>query len=212
MIELKIKTFDDMSLQTYYAIEKLKNDNTKDAVDFEIELLSILCGCSVDDILDLPLSKYQALRAEAQYVADFPTITPNCPDNMVINGHKYAISKDLTKITTAQYIDFQNYLKMENNVQYVLSCFLIPEGKKYGQGYNVDDVINDILQLDIVAALTVCFFFINLYLTSIKSILHSLELRMKKEIKKTKNKEIKKQMLKKLEEIHSLINGAGLTA
>lgn len=208
MIELKIKSFKDMSLKTYYELDKLKNKKI-DAVDFEIELISILCGCSVDDILDLPISQYQALRAEAQFVADFPDIVPNCPDNMTINGHKYAISKDLSKVTTAQYIDFQNYLKMENNVQYVLSCFLIPEGKKYGQGYNVDDVINDIMDLDIIDALTVCFFFINLYLTSIKVILHSLESKMKKEIKKTKNKEMKKQLTKKLEEIHLLINGVG---
>lgn len=208
MIELKIKSFKDMSLKTYYDIDKLKNKEI-DAVDFEIELISILCECSVNDILDLPISQYQALRAEAQFVADFPDIVPNCPDNMTINGHKYAISKDLSKVTTAQYIDFQNYLKMENNVQYVLSCFLIPEGKKYGQGYNVDDVINDIMDLDIIDALTVCFFFINLYLTSIKVILHSLESKMKKEIKKTKNKEMKKQLTKKLEEIHSLINGVG---
>lgn len=208
MIELKIKSFKDMSLKTYYDIDKLKNKEI-DAVDFEIELISILCECSVNDILDLPISQYQALRAEAQFVADFPDIVPNCPDNMTINGHKYAISKDLSKVTTAQYIDFQNYLKMENNVQYVLSCFLIPEGKKYGQGYNVDDVINDIMDLDIIDALTVCFFFINLYLTSIKVILHSLESKMKKEIKKTKNKEMKKQLTKKLEEIHLLINGVG---
>lgn len=208
MIELKIKSFKEMSLKTYYELDKLKNKKI-DAVDFEIELISILCECSVNDILDLTISEYQAIRAEAQFVADFPDIVPNCPDNMTINGHKYAISKDLSKVTTAQYIDFQNYLKMENNVQYVLSCFLIPEGKKYGQGYNVDDVINDIMDLDIIDALTVCFFFINLYLTSIKVILHSLESKTKKEIKKTKNKEMKKQLMKKLEEIHLLINGVG---
>lgn len=206
-MKLKIDDFSKLTLRKFYEIDKLKN--TEDVVDYEIGVIAILCDCTTNDILELPIGEYKQLRAEAQFLANFPDIKPNCPDNITINGKKYDIMRDLDKVTTAQYIDFQSYLKMENNVQYVLSCFLIPEGKKYMSGYNIDEVINDILELDIKSALSVCFFFTSLYLLSISSILHSLESRLKKQIRKTKDKEMREKLMSLRTQIDSLINGDG---
>lgn len=207
-LKLEINSFNNMSISDYEKIYSLK-DNMTDAIDYEIELLSVLCNCSVDDILDLPIHEYQRLRNEAQFIAVFPDIKPKCPEKININGHKYVLTKDVSKITTAAYIDFQSYLKMENNTVYVLSCFLIPEGKTYNEGYNIEDVISDIKTLDIITALEICFFFISTYLNLTKGIVRYLESEIKKQMKQTKDKEIKKKMKEALKQMHSVANGVG---
>lgn len=207
-MELKIKTYNEMPLRVFQKIDKLRTE-TKDVVDFEIELMALLCDCGIVTIMDLPIVEYRELLTQAQFIGSFPEVEESCPDRMSINGHNYVVTKDLTHINTAQYIDFQNYLKMENNTAYVLSCFLIPEGKKYMQGYKIDDVVNDILDLDVVSALGVCFFFINSYLLSIRTIVSYLVSQMKKEVRKEKDKEKKKKLKMVVKEMTSIINGVG---
>lgn len=209
-MKLKYDSFNNMPLRVYNEIVKLK-DSDKDAIDFEIALIALLCDVPETDILDLPVLEYQELLKETSYISEFPNLdNVPIPDKVIINGITYIVQKDIKSITTAQYIDFQNYLKMDNAVHYQLSCFLIPEGKKYGVGYNHNDVIKNVLDLDVVTALSVCFFFINLFLTSIETILNYLVLKTKREVKKIKNKEVKKKMMETLNLIRSIQSGDGL--
>jgi len=208
-MELKYKSYNEMPLRIFNKIIKLDNS---EPIDFEIELLSILCDCSFSDIMNLSLTEYQHLREQAQFIADVPKAQAKTPDKLVINKHKYKVCKDLKQITTGQYIDYQTYLKMDDRkYEYLLSCFIIPENKIYNEGYNIDDVIKDILELDIVTCLNICFFFLNLYLTSTYLLVNYWELKLKKMIKKEKNQEMKQKLIQTQTQIHSLINGAGLT-
>ena len=211
-MDLKITNYNKMPLRAFNEINKLRKKDC-DAIDFEIGLIAILCDVSENDILNLPITEYQQLRAKAQFLADYPKDdNAKCPDKININGHKYNVIKNINDINTAQYIDYQSYLKMDRdeNIQYVLSCFVVPEGKEYMTGYRLNDIMDDILDIDVVTALSICFFFLNLYLTYIGTILHYLELKMKKEMRKTKDKEMKKKMKQAINQLHSLVSGVGL--
>ena len=206
-MNLKYTKYEEMPLRIFNKLTKLEG---YDAVDLEIMLLSILCDCSMTDIMNLSLTEYQRLRQQAQFIADVPKAKAKAPEKLVINGHKYRVCKDLKQITTGQYIDYQSYLKMEEkNYEYILSCFIIPEGKQYNDGYDIMTVINDVLELDIVTVLDICFFFLNLYLTSTRVLVDYWVSKLKKMMKKEKNQENKKKIQETLKQIDSLINGIG---
>lgn len=206
-MELKYKSYSEMPLRVFNQLTGLSSSND---IEMEISILSILNECSEDDILNLTLTDYQELRKQAQYIADIPKSKVKIPDKLVIKKHKYRICKDLKQITTAQYIDYHTYLKNDDKkYEYLLSCFIIPEGKIYNEGYDIDEVINDILELDVVNVLNICFFFLNLYLTSTRVLVYYWESRLKKMIRKEKNQEMKKKMKQTLNQIHSIVNGIG---
>jgi len=65
----------------------------------------------------------------------------------ILNGRKYTLQKAINHISPAQYIDFNNYLKdgeIDEKYADILSVFLIPEGMKYNDGYDIDEVKDDI--------------------------------------------------------------------
>ena len=66
---------------------------------------------------------------------------------------------DLTKVTVAQFIDYQNYIK-ETPVKFekVLSVFIIPEGHTYNDGYDLQQAQQDMLELPFVVVQKVAFF------------------------------------------------------
>ena len=95
----------------------------------------------------------------------------------------------------------------------MLSVFLIPKGKKYGE-YDLEEVISDIYNYFPIADARAVSFFFTLVLQSLtKATLISLERRTKKELKKTKTKEEKEKIEMLLETIRlskdSIPNGIG---
>ena len=101
----------------------------------------------------------------------------------------------------------------DKNVKELLSVFLIPKGKKYGE-YDLEEVMNDIYNYFPIADARAVSFFFTLVLQSLtKATLISLERRTKKELKKTKTKEEKEKIEMLLETIRlskdSIPNGIG---
>lgn len=132
----------------------------------------------------------------------------------MIKGKKYRIADNVNKWITAQYIDFQNYWKMDgDNIAYLLSTIIIPDGKIYGEGYDVADVIEEINNgLPVLTAYEMCSFFQKAFLNSTKGILLYLEWVMKKKMRKAKNPEEKTKMKEIVEKLHQtrlVINGDG---
>lgn len=84
-------------------------------------------------------------------------------DTYTLNGTIYNSNLDLTKVTAAQFIDYQNYIK-EQPLCYekLLSVFFIPKGcDKYNTEYDILKVQQDVLELPIDVVHTISFFFRN---------------------------------------------------
>lgn len=127
-------------------------------------------------------------------------------DYYKLNGHEYYLEKDIRKLTASQFVDFQIYsvdMKMEN----ILSIFLLPVRKagffrkkheKYGDGYDVLQVQNDILHhMKIADAQAISDFFLHLSMklfVIIQEYLENKKVKMEKEILKKEN-EVQKQSL-----------------
>lgn len=215
-MKLKYKNWEDISIKKFDEINNIlshiNNVNEDEALEININLLSILCDVSVEEIEDLPLTEFSKLVKQTEFLKEMPKV--DIKDNYVINGKKYVLCANVSKMTTAQYIDYQTLVKnADKNVKELLSVFLIPKGKKYGE-YDLEEVMNDIYNYFPIADARAVSFFFTLVLQSLtKATLISLERRTKKELKKTKTKEEKEKIEILLETIRlskdSIPNGIG---
>lgn len=108
-------------------------------------------------VLDLDLKNFALKCKEIEF------LQKQIPNNLhvkdiKVNGREYYFDGLLGNITTAQYIDFQNYQK--NNDEYkTFSVFIIPKGHKYNDGYDMERVFNDILDIPVPVLFSASFFF-----------------------------------------------------
>jgi hypothetical protein len=94
---------------------------------------------------------------------------------------------------------------------YVLTCFLVPEGKEYAKDYDIDKVVADIKDyLPIVTAYEMCAFFLRKYLASIMATLRFSESMMRKTLRRERDPEKRRRITETMEAIRSLRNGGGL--
>lgn len=218
-MELKYKSWKEISVNTFSRLRNI--DYKQDGGEFEmlnanIELLSILCDCDEDTISNLTTSEFTYLLNQTAFLRDMPKV--KIEDTYIINGTTYKVFLSLKQMSVAQYVDFQTYFKdQQKYFKELLSVFLIPKGMKYGEGYNIDDTINDIGEyLSIVDANSILFFFVILFQSLTKVTLDCSIKDMKKMMKKTKNKEEKEKMemaIKEMEKAKALTkNGIGYTS
>lgn len=216
MIKLKYKNWESISIKKFDEISDIlshiNNVNEDEALEININLLSILCDVSVEEIEDLPLTEFSKLVKQTEFLKEMPKV--DIKEKYVINGNKYVLCANVSKMTTAQYIDYQTLVKnADKNVKELLSVFLIPEGKKYGD-YDLEKVIDNIYNyLPIADARAISFFFTLVLQSLTRATLISLERRTKKELKKAKTKEEKEKIEILLETIRlskdSIPNGIG---
>lgn len=110
-----------------------------------------------EDVLDLPLKDFNEKCKELQFLQKEIPNDLHVKD-IKVNGREYYFDGLLGKITTAQYIDFQNYQK-NNDEQKSFSVFIIPKGHKYNDGYDMEQVFNDILDIPVPVLFSASFFF-----------------------------------------------------
>ena len=110
-----------------------------------------------EDVLDLPLKDFNEKCKELQFLQK-PIPNDLHVKNIKVNGREYYFDGLLGKITTAQYIDFQNYQK-NNEEQKAFSVFIIPKGHKYNDGYDMEQVFDDILDVPVPVLFSASFFF-----------------------------------------------------
>lgn len=217
-MELIYKSWKDINVNTFIRLQlewqnfETTGDKVMDDLNRSIILLSILCDTTEDEITNLSKSEFTTLLHQTVFINDMPKV--KIQDKYVINGKKYKVFLTLQDMSISQYIDFQTFYKEQDKYfKELIACFLIPDGKKYGE-YNINEVIDDIgNHMTIVDAYSILFFFVLLYQSLTKAILNYSIKDMKKMMKKEKNKEQKMKMEKSIAEMKkamdSLNDGVG---
>lgn len=124
-----------------------------------VTVVALLSNQTVDEIEDLPASSFTKLARDLKFIEDKPK-DRKVKSSYKLNGRSYQLHADITKISTAQYIDYQNYMKEEEkDMTKILSCWMIPKGHKYNDGYDMQQVINDCGDMLLEDALGIAFFF-----------------------------------------------------
>lgn len=206
-----IKSYSELPVNRYLEIRDLINEECE-PLDLQVKLVSILDGRSEEDVLNMNINEYHSLVQQSGFLMKPPKPSKSIPNKININGKKYQLQKDVSKFTTAQYIDYQTMTAREDRekiLPYILSCFIVPEGKRYNDGYDIAEVIKDIGgHLSVQDAVNICFFFQQKYLRLLDDTLIYLGWKTKRMMRKTKDETTKQKLteaMERMKELRSLV-------
>lgn len=204
-----IDNFKDLLLGDYMEITSIINDESIEELDKQVKIISILTGTDEEFILDLPIPQYQQLSTKLNFLYGELPQEARLAKSYRIGKFDLVPVTDMRKVTTSQYIDFQSLHQAgyEEHIVEILSCILIPKGKKYCQDYDLAEVHNAIRKgLSVFDAVSIYAFFLLSCKESMKDMLtYSL-----KQAKKMRGK-AKEKVMKEIREQISLLetNGGG---
>ena len=177
-----IKSYDKLPLGRYMTICEILQDReypdtTEGLQDQRLDVLAALAGCTRQDLERLPLPSFMELSKASAFLDNKPGERNLAGvKSLQVGAYQLTVTQRLEDITVAQYVDFQAYSQKANPLVEVLSCFLVPEGCSYGEGYDPADVQAAIREgLDVVTAAGLYAFFFDLFKNSMKAILTSLK-------------------------------------
>lgn len=203
-----IDNYRNLPIGKLLEIQELSRDESIDALDQQVKTIAILTGLSEDEVLRLPIMEYKSLAAKTKFLEKDYDGKLQVAKSYGLNGMELVPVKDITKITTAQYVDFQTFSK-EGDKYFVetLSTLLVPKGKHYNEGYEITDVHKAIREnLSVADVLSLYAFFLTKWVKSIKDSQTYLE----QEIRKIPNKTMREKLMKQMQtQIHSKLNGDG---
>ena len=210
-----IDSYDKLTIGKYRELLTLERE---DDMTYGVQILAILTDYTEDDLYDMPLEDFTKLMSKTHFL--YQTIDKldwnHLGKHLTINGKKYDIIKDARQMTAGQYIDYKTYIKEPEKfmdmLPYILTCFIIPKGCKYGDGYDTAELAQELNDyLDIRTAVCISDFFHHQSKVSIKISLRSLRWMMKRMSKKEKNQEMKDKILEavaQMESLESLLNSS----
>ena len=191
--------WDNISIDKYYEIKDILDDEEDDDITKNVKMVAVITDKDEDEVWSMDMAEAGEYISKLTFLNKFEL--PKNP-NMKIKLPNYdlVVMKDVTKINVAQYVDFQNFVKLplREGMEKILSIFLIPEGCKYNEGYDIIDlqkVIRENMSFRVAEGLL--SFFLNRYG---RSLVHSLAY-CKRQMKKMKNKEMMEKLEKAQKEI-----------
>lgn len=204
MIKLKYNNYNEMPLNIYFQLREIISDDSLDDMEKELHIISLLCDIPYDTLLDTNLQEIKGVSYKLEFLNNFNVKPRGHIKHININNTKYEVCTDISKFSVAQYVDFQMYTSKNSNenIAEILSTFVIPQGKKYGDGYDIVQTINDFKKhIDLQTAITVQNFFtekLAKYINNILLYLRTQILMMK--TKTTKKKEMD-QIAKQIQQL-----------
>lgn len=187
-----INDWKDVTLGMFQRMNEISQRESE--VDRVVGFVALFNDMTEEEVLALPLDEFRKYMGKLEWMNTPPDIEQP-KQEYVINGTTYELTMNFHKLTTAQYVDFQSYTKSEDYAQ-MLSVFLIPKGKKYGEGYDVFETQQDMKALPVQEVLGLMGFFIILYRSWSRALLkYSSRI-----LKKTKNPELT-ETIRKTEEL-----------
>ena len=201
--EKDLFSWDNITIDMYYDIVDILNDEEADDITKNVRLIALILDKDESEVWDMDMTKVGDYVSRLKFLNKFDI--PSHP-KMKINlpGYNLEVMKDVTKISVAQYVDYQSFVgrPFRESMPEILSIFLIPEGKTYNTGYDIIDlqkVIRNNLSFRVAEGLL--GFFLRRYS---ELLIRSLRY-YRKAIRKEMNQERKMEMEKTIEQIREKI-------
>lgn len=206
-----IDSYDKLSIGKWQEILEISETIGMSEEEKNIAVIAVLNDLTEDEVLNLPLSQFAELNKATAFLTQLPQ-KRLMADKYILGDTEFKVLINLTQMTAGQYIDYQTYVKdPDNNLVQIISIFLIPKGKKYNEDYDMAEVHKLIKEhLSIVDAMSISAFFLLLSEISIKTTLTSSIKKMKKMMRKEKNKEQKNKLREAITHLENV--GDGLVA
>lgn len=180
-----ITSYKQLPVGLYLDICEASQDTSMDELAKQVRILALLSGTTDDEILNMPIADYQRAVVASDFLQREYQPSGRCASSYKVGGYDLRPFADWTKMTAAQFIDYQTYAGKgtEPHIVEIVSVVLVPAGKKYGDGYDVADVQRAIRDnLSVADVLDIVAFFFSQYAAFLKDSLTYLKrraLRMK---------------------------------
>lgn len=176
--------WNDITLKQFYEIKEILS------VQDDWTILNLIDCIYNVDCQNLPIKELK--KFDISFIKE-PIPEVKVKKYYTLNGTKYSSNCDITKVTVAQFIDYQNYIKEDEvRLEKLLSVFFMPDGcKDYNTNYDIIKVQKDLLQLPIDVAQSIGFFFGKQF----KILFILFRYCLQKQVKKLKMDKKKKQEL-----------------
>lgn len=195
--------WDDITVGQFSLIRSAYNDPDMTEEDRCIGLISFIFDVNP---LELEFNDFQRMVRELEFVCT-DVVPSEVKKEYTLNGRKYTLQKAINHVSTAQYMDFHNYLKDgETDEKYadIISVFLIPEGMKYNDGYDIEEVKAEINEyMSITDALGIFSYFFHFFVRFVQISRRYTSRRLKK------MKNLTREEKQKIEEITIQIQRIG---
>ena len=190
----------DVSLKKYIELKDLYLDpelSDEDRLIYQIKILF-----DVDPLKLKPTELHKYIN-EMKFLGEkVPKV--KIKSTYVLGGNTYTLKKDLKDFNVSMWIDWTNFLKEGSDIDNyakLLSVFFFPEGKdvkEYGEGYDIEQVRNDINNfLSIPDATSIASFFLTYRRALlIRSLLFTRKKVLKTSITKEQKRKVKKEFRK----------------
>lgn len=200
----------DITIAKHKAIvavyEKYKDE--EDTTLMAYDLVCAAYGKSEEWIDGLKVSEANEWVNTLAFVNERPKPT-RAKQYYTLNGHRYKTTLNMQALTTGQYLDFQQLADAcrEMPAEF-LSVLLIPDGHKYNDGYNLEEVVSDIENyMSVEDCMGLSAFFFNLLQISIRRSIRSLSRMEKKARKEGLMTEEQLEALTKVKNLLVSVNG-----
>lgn len=196
MLDVKELNWYNIDLKTFKELQTVLE--IEDETERIVAIAELILG---DDVTNLPLVEFNEQLKKLEFLTtEVPESIP--PKRVEIRGKKYDVTSLLGDITTAQYLDFMNHSK-SNDIARMLSAFVVPEGHKYNDGYDMQEVIKDIEFMPIPVANSLAYFFKAQFAKFIEIFQSSSIKKVKKD--KTLSEEEKERIIKLIKSSSELV-------
>lgn len=191
-----------MPLSIYDKIMDLVQGKDENA---DLQIVALLSGKTADELLSLPLAEYAQLRDDASFLYNEPK-AHKVQNEYTLGGWVLCPTDDLRKLTTAQYVDYKEYVKQEKvSPAQLLSVLLVPKDKKYNEGYDIVELQGALEWMCILDVFALVDFFTQRLRTLMLASLTS-SAKMASKLPRAQRKEMRKKILAAR---LSLLAGAG---
>ena len=196
--------WENITIEKYYNIKDILDDETDDDITKNVKLVAVITDKDENEVWNMDMAEAGEYISRLQFLNKFE-LPKHTNMKIKLPSYDLVVIKDLSKINVAQYVDFQNFVKMplKESMEKILSIFLIPEDHKYNDGYDIIDVQKEIREnLSFRVGEGLLSFFIEKYG---KLLIHSL-IYCRKQVRKAKDPEMMEKFKKTEKEIQQKLD------
>ena len=160
-----------MPLGIYEKILAVDETEEMTAEDRTIQIVGIINGLTDAEVDAMLIPDFRELAAAAAFLTtDIPT--HRARDRYVLGGRAFTVTPEVNKMQTQQYIDYQTVTKDVAKRSEMMAVLLVPEGKKYTDDYDFEEVRQIIADhLTVAEAKAIDAFFMRRSVRSMRSTL-----------------------------------------